>query len=169
MRQYAVSGSVGGNIAMLAFYPLDQLVMRAQASTSDKRTRVGPLRAMMDVINTEGISGLYRGLNSTLVTLFVANFIYFYAFHLLRALVRTNQNFRKVRSTFKLLRLFCRTNLASFSYWFPCLFLVNHYMSCSNGEMTRKVGKMLKISRAVSNLLLGTIAGAINVCFVQVQ
>jgi hypothetical protein len=28
---------------------------------------------------------------------------------------------------------------------------------------------MLKISRAVSNLLLGTIAGAINVCFVQVQ
>ena len=115
MRQYAVSGSVGGNIAMLAFYPLDQLVMRAQASTSDKRTRVGPLRAMMDVINTEGISGLYRGLNSTLVTLFVANFIYFYAFHLLRALVRTNQNFRKVRSPFKLLRLCCRTNLASFS------------------------------------------------------
>eukprot|EP00281_Chroomonas_sp_CCMP1168_P017884 CAMPEP_0206213222 /NCGR_PEP_ID=MMETSP0047_2-20121206/1006_1 /ASSEMBLY_ACC=CAM_ASM_000192 /TAXON_ID=195065 /ORGANISM="Chroomonas mesostigmatica_cf, Strain CCMP1168" /LENGTH=73 /DNA_ID=CAMNT_0053635355 /DNA_START=261 /DNA_END=479 /DNA_ORIENTATION=- len=31
---HAISGSVGGNVAMLAFYPLDQLVMRAQAQAS---------------------------------------------------------------------------------------------------------------------------------------
>lgn len=120
---HAVSGSVGGNIAMLAFYPLDQLVMRAQAAT-DKNKSGGPLRAMIDVINTEGVSGLYRGLNSTLFTLFAANFIYFYAFHLLRAFVGRN-------------------------------------------KAMRKIGKTLKVSRAMSNLLLGTIAGAINVCFVQ--
>ena len=75
---------------------------------------------MMDVIATEGVSGLYRGLNSTLVTLFAANFIYFYAFHLMQ-----------------------------------------------RNQRLRSFGKMLGISRAVSNLLLGTIAGAINVCFVQ--
>ena len=60
---------------MLAFYPLDQLVMRAQAAT-DKGKSGGAIRAMMDVIATEGVSGLYRGLGSTLVTLFAANFIY---------------------------------------------------------------------------------------------
>lgn len=120
---HAVSGSVGGNVAMLAFYPLDQLVMRAQAATGKGKSG-GPIRAMMDVIATEGVSGLYRGLGSTLVTLFAANFIYFYAFHLMRAVARRNQRLRSF-------------------------------------------GKMLGISRAVSNLLLGTIAGAINVCFVQ--
>lgn len=120
---HAVSGSIGGNIAMLAFYPLDQLVMRAQAAT-DKGKSGGPLRAMMDVVSTEGVSGLYRGLNSTLFTLFFANFIYFYAFHLMRAFVGRNKRIRKL-------------------------------------------GKSLNISRAMSNLLLGTLAGAINVCFVQ--
>ena len=125
---HAVSGSVGGNVAMLgqscadvvafthpalcsdpppicivslhrwtgtAFYPLDQLVIRAQAAT-DKGKSVGPFRAMADVIASEGVSGLYRGLNSTLFTLFVANFIYFYAFHLMRAYVARNKHMRKI-------------------------------------------------------------------------
>jgi hypothetical protein len=69
--------------------------MRAQAAT-DKNKSGGPLRAMIDVINTEGVSGLYRGLNSTLFTLFAANFIYFYAFHLLRAFVGRNKAMRKI-------------------------------------------------------------------------
>ena len=39
---------------MLAFYPLDQLVMRAQAATGKGKSG-GPIRAMMDVIATEGV------------------------------------------------------------------------------------------------------------------
>lgn len=69
--------------------------MRAQAAT-DKGKSGGPLRAMIDVISTEGVSGLYRGLNSTLFTLFFANFIYFYAFHLMRAFVGRNKRIRKL-------------------------------------------------------------------------
>jgi len=69
--------------------------MRAQAAT-DKGKSGGPLRAMMDVVSTEGVSGLYRGLNSTLFTLFFANFIYFYAFHLMRAFVGRNKRIRKL-------------------------------------------------------------------------
>eukprot|EP00961_Rhodomonas_salina_P115931 1560171-Rhodomonas_salina.1 len=79
---HAISGSVGGNVAMLAFYPLDQLVTRAQAAS--KGTSKHPWKALVDVVATEGVSGLYRGLNSTLITLFAANFIYFYAFHFVR-------------------------------------------------------------------------------------
>lgn len=67
---------------MLAFYPLDQLVTRAQAAS--KGTSKHPWKALVDVVATEGVSGLYRGLNSTLITLFAANFIYFYAFHFVR-------------------------------------------------------------------------------------
>jgi len=67
---------------MLAFYPLDQLVTRAQAAAKGKSK--SPWRAFNDVIATEGVTGLYRGLNSTLITLFAANFIYFYAFHFVR-------------------------------------------------------------------------------------
>jgi hypothetical protein len=48
-------------------------------------------RAMKQVIDKEGLSGLYRGLNSTLTTLFAANFIYFYAFHLLRIAISKNK------------------------------------------------------------------------------
>uniref|UniRef100_A0A0C3TPZ9 Peroxisomal membrane protein PMP34 n=1 Tax=Guillardia theta (strain CCMP2712) TaxID=905079 RepID=A0A0C3TPZ9_GUITC len=72
----------------------------------------------------EGLSGLYRGLNSTLITLFAANFIYFYAFHLLRLLLNRSKLFQMLK-------------------------------------------KNLKISQAVINLSIGTIAGGINVCFVQ--
>jgi hypothetical protein len=57
---------------------------------------MGPFRAMMHVISTEGVAGLYRGLYSTLFTLFVANFIYFYAFHLMRMLVRRNKYMRNI-------------------------------------------------------------------------
>lgn len=69
--------------------------MRAQAAT-EKGKSGGPLRAMLDVIATEGVSGLYRGLGSTLFTLFAANFIYFYAFHLMRAVAMRNQRLRRL-------------------------------------------------------------------------
>ena len=82
-------------VVVAAFYPLDQLVMRAQAAT-EKGKSGGPLRAMLDVIATEGVPGLYRGLGSTLFTLFAANFIYFYAFHLMRAVAMRNQRLRRL-------------------------------------------------------------------------
>jgi len=76
------------------------------------------------VIKVEGIGGLYRGMGSTLMTLFAANFIYFYAFHILR-------------------------------------------IGFTRSKASRDLGKKLGISRAFFNLTLGTLAGAINVAFVQ--
>ncbi|KAJ1490958.1 mitochondrial carrier domain-containing protein [Baffinella frigidus] len=119
---HAISGSVGGNLAMLVFYPLDQLVIRAQ--TARKEARKSTFRQLQEVLKTEGVRGLYRGMNSTLITLFTANFIYFYAFHILR-------------------------------------------LMATKSEASRDLGRRLRVSNAVFNLLLGTLAGAINVMFVQ--
>lgn len=69
--------------------------MRAQAATQKSKSG-GPLRAMKDVIASEGVAGLYRGLSSTLITLFAANFIYFYAFHFMRAFVTSNTRMRQL-------------------------------------------------------------------------
>jgi adenine nucleotide transporter 17 len=73
-------------------------------------------RELQDVLATEGVRGLYRGIHSTLFTLFAANFIYFYAFHILR-------------------------------------------LMASRSAAARRLGKRLGLSRAVFNLLLGTLAG----------
>jgi adenine nucleotide transporter 17 len=73
-------------------------------------------RELQDVLATEGVRGLYRGIHSTLFTLFAANFIYFYAFHILR-------------------------------------------LTASRSAAARRLGKRLGLSRAVFNLLLGTLAG----------
>ena len=56
--------------------------MRAQAAGAARNQN--PIKALGHILRTEGVGGLYRGMNSTLFTLFAANFIYFYAFHILR-------------------------------------------------------------------------------------
>ncbi|XP_061392779.1 peroxisomal membrane protein PMP34 [Musca vetustissima] len=84
---HAMSGAAGGCIAMSTFYPLDTVRSRLQLEDPEKN---GEARSTMQVIKEivlgEGFQSLYRGLGPVLQSLCISNFVYFYAFHCLKAI-----------------------------------------------------------------------------------
>lgn len=90
---HAVSGAAGGVIAMSVFYPLDTVRSRLQVENTDRHKALNTLQIIQKLIRQEGISTLYRGLVPVLQSLCISNFVYFYAFHSLKALnAKTQQN-----------------------------------------------------------------------------
>lgn len=83
---HAVSGATGGVIAMSVFYPLDTVRSRLQVENNDRRKSLNTLQVIQQLIREEGTSTLYRGLVPVLQSLCISNFVYFYAFHSLKAL-----------------------------------------------------------------------------------
>jgi len=64
---------------MSLFYPLDYIRTYQQVNSE---------KSLTDVVNSEGIEVLYRGLQSVLTSLAVSNFVYFYTNNLLKVLLR---------------------------------------------------------------------------------
>ncbi|XP_055909244.1 peroxisomal membrane protein PMP34 [Eupeodes corollae] len=83
---HAVSGATGGVIAMSVFYPLDTVRSRLQVENTDRRKALNTLQVIQQLVREEGFSTLYRGLVPVLQSLCISNFVYFYAFHSLKAL-----------------------------------------------------------------------------------
>jgi len=52
----------------------------------DSRKNEGPLQVMLKLVRDEGFLTLFRGGKSTLISVAVSNFIYFYSFHGLKTL-----------------------------------------------------------------------------------
>ena len=73
---HALAGAGGGLLAMTLTYPLITLSTRAQVES--KRAETSTLAAVRHIINREGISGLYAGLDSALFGISVTNFVYYY-------------------------------------------------------------------------------------------
>lgn len=73
---HALAGAGGGLLAMTLTYPLITLSTRAQVES--KRAETSTLAAIRHIINREGISGLYAGLDSALFGISVTNFVYYY-------------------------------------------------------------------------------------------
>ncbi|KAK2466190.1 hypothetical protein APHAL10511_001832 [Amanita phalloides] len=73
---HAVAGATGGIGAMTATYPLVFLSTRAAVET--KNEKKSTRQALLDIIKREGISGLYSGLNSSLLGIAVTNGVYYY-------------------------------------------------------------------------------------------
>ncbi|PVG04278.1 mitochondrial carrier [Serendipita vermifera] len=74
---HAVAGAAGGSVAMTVTYPLIFVSTRAAVDTENKQKTT--YQAVIDVIRSaEGISGLYSGLNSSLLGISVTNFVYYY-------------------------------------------------------------------------------------------
>jgi len=74
---HAVAGAAGGSLAMAITYPLIFVSTRAAVATQKEHKTT--LEAVLDVISSsEGISGLYSGLNSSLFGISVTNFVYYY-------------------------------------------------------------------------------------------
>ncbi|KAI9647290.1 hypothetical protein NHQ30_003673 [Ciborinia camelliae] len=73
---HALSGAGGGILSMALTYPLITLSTRAQVES--KRADTGFLDAVKHIIEREGITGLYAGLDSALFGISVTNFVYYY-------------------------------------------------------------------------------------------
>jgi adenine nucleotide transporter 17 len=73
---HALAGAGGGLLAMTLTYPLITLSTRAQVES--KRAETSTVAAIRHIINREGISGLYSGLDSALFGISVTNFVYYY-------------------------------------------------------------------------------------------
>ncbi|KFM56791.1 Peroxisomal membrane protein PMP34, partial [Stegodyphus mimosarum] len=84
---HAVAGAAGGVTAMTIFFPLDTI--RSRLQVEDSREAKNTVTALKDLIDEEGILSLYRGLEPVLTSLCCSNFVYFYAFHGLRTLVKS--------------------------------------------------------------------------------
>jgi len=75
----AVSGAVGSVTAACITMPLTTAFTRLQLE--DRRKTTGPLTTMIELVRDEGLLTLYRGCQSTLISISVSNFVYFYSFH----------------------------------------------------------------------------------------
>ncbi|KAG8873578.1 hypothetical protein FRB97_006631 [Tulasnella sp. 331] len=72
---HAAAGGAGGVVAMSLTYPLIFLSTRAAVET--KKSNKTTYEAVVDVLNSEGITGLYSGLSSSLLGIAVTNFVYY--------------------------------------------------------------------------------------------
>ncbi|KAK3115350.1 hypothetical protein LTR53_005392 [Teratosphaeriaceae sp. CCFEE 6253] len=90
---HALAGAGGGLLSMALTYPLITLSTRAQVEK--KKARTGTLDAVKRIIDREGISGLYAGLESALFGITVTNFVYYYWYEFSRDFFqRTTQKSR---------------------------------------------------------------------------
>ncbi|CAN8103658.1 unnamed protein product [Discula destructiva] len=80
---HALAGAGGGILSMVLTYPLITLSTRAQVES--KRADTAFLRAVRNIVDREGLAGLYAGLNSALFGISVTNFVYYYWYEWTRA------------------------------------------------------------------------------------
>uniref|UniRef100_A0A2P2I3S3 Peroxisomal membrane protein PMP34-like n=2 Tax=Hirondellea gigas TaxID=1518452 RepID=A0A2P2I3S3_9CRUS len=95
---HAISGGCGSAVSMTTLYPLDIIRTRLQLQQK-KPARVplqehdkdGVLAMLQHILETEGSSGLYRGLVPVVQSLYCSNFVYFYSFHGLKRAFNPNK------------------------------------------------------------------------------
>ncbi|KAG0157950.1 hypothetical protein PDIDSM_5462 [Penicillium digitatum] len=80
---HALAGAGGGGMSMVLTYPLITLSTRAQVES--KRAHSTTLDAVRRIVQREGISGLYSGLESALFGISVTNFVYYYWYEFTRS------------------------------------------------------------------------------------
>ncbi|KAJ3925615.1 MAG: mitochondrial carrier domain-containing protein [Lentinula lateritia] len=73
---HAMAGAGGGVLAMTVTYPLVFLSTRAAVKTQSENKSV--YQAVMEVLEREGVLGLYSGLSSSLLGIAVTNGVYYY-------------------------------------------------------------------------------------------
>ncbi|CAD6592559.1 MAG: hypothetical protein ASARMPREDX12_006185 [Alectoria sarmentosa] len=80
---HALAGAGGGLLSMTLTYPLITLSTRAQIES--KRAQSSTYDAVRRIVQREGVTGLYSGLDSALFGIGVTNFIYYYWYEWTRA------------------------------------------------------------------------------------
>ena len=83
---HAISGMIGGATAITAFYPLNVVRTRLQVTESKEMESMVGLALRM--LREEGLSSLFTGWQSQVMALAASNFVYFYQYNGLRAMVQ---------------------------------------------------------------------------------
>lgn len=81
--QHAIAGAGGGVLAMALTYPLITLSTRAQVESTRAESKF--LDAVRRIVQREGVTGLYAGVDSALFGISVTNFVYYYWYEWTRA------------------------------------------------------------------------------------
>ncbi|KAI7902986.1 mitochondrial carrier domain-containing protein [Cokeromyces recurvatus] len=83
---HAAAGSAGAMFALTLVYPLDIIKTRIQVQTKNKDQEhyTSAWDGIMQIVQKEGLSGLYAGLGSSLIGTASTNFTYFYCYSMLR-------------------------------------------------------------------------------------
>ncbi|KAI9489580.1 mitochondrial carrier domain-containing protein [Zychaea mexicana] len=96
---HAVAGSAGAMFALSLVYPLDIIKTRIQVQAKhegldDKEQEhyTSALDGITQIMQKEGLAGLYAGLGSSLIGTASTNFTYFYCYSLVRDLYNKNYN-----------------------------------------------------------------------------
>lgn len=82
---HAFAGAIGSAVSMVIFYPLD--TARTRLQVDDRRQAKHSPVVIAEILKEEGFSSLYRGLFPVVTTLCCSNFVYFYTFSSLKAVV----------------------------------------------------------------------------------
>ncbi|PWN33529.1 mitochondrial carrier [Meira miltonrushii] len=88
---HACAGGAGGVLAMTATYPIMTISTRAAVETR-KDPEKSLIEAAGRIVQEEGVSGLYSGLNSSLIGVGVSNFVYYFFFEKCRDVILTSKN-----------------------------------------------------------------------------
>ncbi|GAM23382.1 hypothetical protein SAMD00019534_065570, partial [Acytostelium subglobosum LB1] len=79
-----IAGSLAGGVAVLATYPLDLLRARLAIEVTEKQT--GMANLFFDIVKRDGIRGVYRGIESTIIGILPYAGISFSTFETLKAM-----------------------------------------------------------------------------------
>ena len=152
---HACAGCVGSCTAACVTMPLTTAFTRIQLE--DGRKSEGPLRVILDLVRDEGFLTLFRGGQSTLISVAVSNFIYFYTFHGLKTTLGA-----KNQKAVKDLMLACVAGCVNVLLTNP-LWVVNQRMRMSGLQMESPKYKgtldgliKIAIEEGISSLWNGT-------------
>lgn len=73
---HSLAGAAGGIVAMSATYPL--IVLSTRAAVDMKNDSKSVVQHLLEIVQREGISGLYSGLSPSLLGIAVTNGVYYY-------------------------------------------------------------------------------------------
>jgi len=81
------AGAMGGVSAITVFYPLNIIRTKLQTDDPSKPSR-SMLQVVKDILDEDGIAGLFTGWWSQVVALGVSNFVYFYVYNMLKIIIQ---------------------------------------------------------------------------------
>ena len=82
-----VSGAAGGISAISVFYPLN--IIRTKLQTDDPAKKERSIREVLEeILRDDGVGGLFKGWWGQVIALGCSNFVYFYAYQVLKAKIQ---------------------------------------------------------------------------------